>query len=78
MTTNLKIHSGTVTGDATSRFSTAHNMGGGRWLDVFNDGTIGALDAPAWLNTGRMVGAIDSNGLDVQFQQQDLRPGYMP
>ena len=69
---NLNIHHGNVTGDQFARVDVACLMERSRCSDGLLDGLFGPLDAPEWINKGRMVN-VNSNGVDVQFQQFTLR-----
>jgi hypothetical protein len=70
---NLKIHCGNVTGDRSAQVDACCLMERSRCADGLIDGTLGPLDAPDWLNKGRMVTVTDEDGIQVQFQQHTLR-----
>lgn len=71
---NYRYMGGTVTGDAFNQVNTFCGLTDDRYNGDLIIGAIAPLDAPAWLNTGRMVCVkSDSDGRDVQFQQHCLR-----
>ena len=69
---NYQHHNGNVTGDLYAQVVASCNMSLDRGAEPLCCGAIGTLDAPPWINSGRMVN-VDSDGRDVQFQQYHPR-----
>lgn len=69
---NYRQHNGTVTGDTSAQICAYCNLMDGSVANLM-DGSIAPLDAPDWLNTGRMVTTQSGDGTQVQFQQHCLR-----
>lgn len=73
MKMNFVHHHGSATGDQSAQVEAACSMELSRCSDSFLDGSLGPIDAPEWVNVGRMVNVTRRDGNDVQFQQQTHR-----